>query len=486
MILVICVDLLLVLSLLYTASRKGFESALALAACFLIMLPEEVKIPFGFFDLTAQRLITIVLLAMSFFFKADHTQPRPLPLRAGVLFITFWWILSTMNSIDVSGSLKSVLSLVLDYQLIYVLYAKRVTSKASIESILGRVVDGLIILCIFGVLEAYAHWSVVSLFPATAHRFGTSGSLYIDEARGLRIQSTFGHPILFGSALAMGIPIALHLLTKFNTRLRQWWLWTGVLLMFLCIFKTSSRGPWIALASSLALCVLFGQGRMRRYVCTILLLSSLALVIRPGVWETLQSDYAATMDENSSQGESYIYRYALYDLVIDRVDESLGRSLWGYGPQSFTALHLSGFIHKRWMSFVSCDSSFAALLAETGYVGLGAVTLFLLFPCFAAVRAVRRLSAEHSQLALVLGLNTLIFLFQMSNVAILGWGQQTILLWMVVPLTMIYPSLCESDGTEDVAAGVWPDGMAVQDMDEVEAETSEESRVTFAMEWRSE
>jgi O-Antigen ligase len=462
MALVACLDLFLVLSLVWTAARRGFEATLPLAACFLIMFPEEAKLPiFGVFDLTAQRLVTLVLLICSAFFR-DNTgdQPRRLPLKAGVVFVALWWIVSTLNSIDLSNSLKSVLSLVLDYLMIYMVFATRITSKASMEKILTGVADGLIILCVFGLIEAYANWSVVSLFPATAHRFGTSGGLYVDEARGLRIQSTFGHPILFGSALAMGIPIALHLLTGVKGRLRRAWLWAGLLLMFLCIFKTSSRGPWIALAGSLCLCLLLGRGQLRKYVISILLLAVMAVVIRPGVWETLQNDYAATVDEHSSQGESYIYRYALYRLVMEKVDDSPGRSLWGYGPQSFPSLHLSGFIHQRWMRFVSCDSSFAALLAETGYIGLISMSLILLYPCFFAVRTFRRMDPSNRQLCLILFVNIATFLFQMTNVAILGWGQQTILLWVVIAMTMVYPAVSASEADTQMlteTAQVWND-----------------------------
>jgi hypothetical protein len=45
------------------------------------------------------------------------------------------------------------------------------------------------------------------------------------------------------------------------------------------------------------------------------------------------------------------------------------------------------------------------------------------------------------------------FLFQMTNVAILGWGQQTILLWIVIAMTMTFPAICspetEQNGREE-------------------------------------
>ena len=77
---------------------------------------------------------------------------------------------------------------------------------------------------------------------------------------------------------------------------RRLWLWFGLILMFFCIFKTSSRGSWIALIGSLVLCSLFGQRKMRRYIGTLAVIAVLAMVVRPGAWETIQNDYLATTE----------------------------------------------------------------------------------------------------------------------------------------------------------------------------------------------
>jgi O-Antigen ligase len=445
MILVICVHTLVLISLLWVISKKGVEGALPLAVCFLVIFPEEAKLHLGVFDLTVQRLVTLVLLAASLLTKGDPDGPRTLPLKSGIIFVGLWWTIATADSISFMASFKALLSLFLDYFIVYVIFAKRISNEKTLGKLVGGAVDGLIVLCVFGMLEAYKQWTVVSLFPTMLHRFGESGTLYVDDARGLRIQSTFGHPILFGSALAMGIPMVLHLLTGVPGRARRLWLWLGLMMMFICIFKTSSRGPWIALLASLLLCFLFGQSRMRKYVATLAVIATLAMVIRPGVWETIQNDYGATVDDHSSQGESYIYRYELYRLVMQRVGEDPARLLWGYGPQSFADLHLTGSINGRGMRFVSCDSSFAALLAETGYVGLASMSLLLFYPLLFAFRTYRRMEGANQQLCLVLLTSLMTFLFQMTNVAILGWGQQTILLWIVIAMTMTFPAICASE-----------------------------------------
>jgi hypothetical protein len=430
------------------------EGALPLAVCFIVIFPEEAKLPLGVFELTVQRLVTLVLVAASCLTRENPDGPRTLPLRSGLIFVGLWWTIATADSINVMASIKALLSLFLDYFTVYVIFARRIGNEKTVGKLLGGAIDGLIVVSIFGMLEAYKQWSVVSLFPTMAHRFGQSGTLYVDDARGLRIQSTFGHPILFGSALAMGIPMVLHLLTGVQSRGRRLWLWFGLMLMFICIFKASSRGPWIALLVSLFLCCLFGQSQMRRYVLTLTAIATIAMVIRPGVWQTIQDDYSATVDDHSSQGQSYIYRYELYRLVIAKVGQDPMRFLSGYGPQSFTDLDLVGTIDGRGQRFVSCDSSFAALLAETGYVGLVSMSLLLFYPLLFAFRTYRRMEGSDQQLCLVLFTTMFTFLFQMTNVAILGWGQQTILLWIVIAMTMTFPAVCspetEHKGSEEL------------------------------------
>jgi hypothetical protein len=106
------------------------------------------------------------------------------------------------------------------------------------------------------------------------------------------------------------------------------------------------------------------------------------------------------------------------------------------------------------MRFVSCDSSFAALLAETGYVGLASMSLLLFYPLLFAFRTCRRMEGANQQLCLVLVTSLMTFLFQMTNVAILGWGQQTILFWIVIAMTMTFPAICareiEQNGSEEL------------------------------------
>jgi len=446
MILVLILDFIVIVTLLMVAINKGFTATLPVAAFFLVLFPEESKVSAGdLFDMTTQRLVVLTLLfLMLAMTKQRGASPERLPLKGWIVLLAVWWTLSTVNSIAFTDSAKSLLALFLDYIAVYVIYAKYVPDVETMKKVLFGLVSGVIVCSVFGVMEAYGHWSVVSLFPVEVHRFGSSGDLYHDIARGLRVQSTFGHPILFGTALALAIPMTLYLISLAKKGGRRTFLWIGILLMFTCIFKTSSRGPWLALAASLALLLFFGRGKIQKYMAVISLLTLTVLVVRPGVRETIWNNYVATVDPTSYQGQSYQYRFELYSLVSERLDQSFDRMLLGFGPRSFPMLHLTGKVEGRTMSFASCDSAFAELWAETGYIGLLIVCLMLAVVIFRTVRSARGLPPPDNRLCLLFFVNLAAFCFEMTNAEVFGWGQQTIILWIVMAFTSTYPYLVKA------------------------------------------
>jgi O-Antigen ligase len=447
MFLIIILNILSVGALLWVGMRKGFPQTLPVAAFLLAIFPEESNIPIpGLFDATTRRIIIITLLCLSVFGrKPDRAGPRRLPLGWIVIALTVWWGVSTADSIVFPVSFKASISQVLDYLMIYYLVAKHVRDTDTAKKIVFGMVAGLVVCSFFGTLEAYCEWTVSSLFPAAEHRFQTSGTLYVDQARGLRVQSTFGHPILFGSALAMTIPMSLYLVTETRRKWGNLFLWAGILLQFVCIYKAGSRGPWIALALSLSILLCLGKKNIRRPLLLIFVLTVTVLITRPGVVETIWNDYMATMDSDSYQGGSYQYRYVLYSLAFQELDRSVPRALWGYGPESFYFLGLSGEVNGRPMAFASCDSSFAALLIETGYIGFGIVVLLLVLGLIRTLRGYWRVPSPHNQLCAVFLANIVAFCFMMSNVAIFRWGQQTVLFWIVLALAMVYPQLVKAE-----------------------------------------
>jgi hypothetical protein len=440
---IIVIDILAVILLVGVALVRKLEGALPLAAFLLLLFPVESRIVVpGLFDLTTQRILIAVLFVlymMPGIGPKSADRRRRLPLKYLMVLTIVWMLISSANSVVPAISFKAVLSQVLDFFLPFYILCKTVTRTETIHKILYAMVLALGVLSVFGAVEAYTGWDVTSLFPTIAQRF--DGILNDQTGRGLRVAATFPHPILFGTALALAIPIALYLLSIAKTSGKRFVLWIAIMLMFLNIYKTESRGPWLALILSLGLMTLFGYGRVRRYVILIALLSSTVLVARPGVWGTISGYYHSTLNSQTVMGSSYEWRYALYKLAVTELGRSVPRAIWGYGPQSFFYLGLTGEFLGHIVQFLSCDSSIAELLIETGYVGFLITTLLLLAPALFAFRAWWRTPKNEKGPYLVFLCTMVAYFFMMTNVACYGWGQQNYFLWVCVGFAMVYPRL---------------------------------------------
>lgn len=450
MLLILSIDVFVAGLLIATATTRGLERTLPLATALLILFPVESQITVpGLFDLTTQRVIVLTLLGLYFAtgsrggakLTSDHL---PLVILLSLQFL--WLATSTAHSVVFTISLKTLLSQILDYFVVFYIFVKTIRSVSTIHNILAGFVTAMIFLSFFGAIEAYTGWGLLSLFPEVAHRFSIEG--YGGPDGSGRVQTTFSHPILFGGGLAMAIPLALYL-SSIATRLHQkWFLWAGILVMFLCIYKTGSRGPWIALVISLALLAVAGGRQIRQYLMIITLLTTTVLVARPGVWLTLDNLYGATRDPDSPEGESYQWRFALYDLAFRELGKDSERALWGYGPESFYYLQLTTDFSVdgvlRTVKVESCDSSVAALMIETGYGGLLVTALVLITPALIAFASFRREKEPDRQLHLLLLCNMIAYYFLMTNVAIYGWGQQSYFLWIILAISVAYPALRQS------------------------------------------
>jgi len=449
MLLICVIDVLVVAILVYIATTKSLEAALPFFVFVLTLVPGESRIPLpGLFDLTTQRVATIVLLALYLAFgkkNSGEEQTQASPLKYLILLILGWGLVSTLNSGVFTTSLKTVLSNALDFYLLYYIITKSVTCTETVHKVLRAFIAALVVCCIFGWFEAYFGWNVIDLFPVVVHRFTAGqGGLLSDDGR---VHSTFPHSILFGNALALGIPWALYFLTLAKTTLQKSWLWMAILLMFWNLYKTMSRGPWLALILSAILLMLFAEPRIRKYLLVISLMTISVLIIRPGVWTTLVNTYAETNDPDSARGSSYQYRYDLMHEAEKALGNDVGRLAWGFGPGSFYYLHLQGVDPNTGHveQFDSCDSAFVDIMVETGYIGLLLVIALLLKAFFVSLKGFTNLPKPTNSLCLMFLISLVAYSFMMISVMNWGWGQQSYMLWVVLALSCAYPRLVLSE-----------------------------------------
>jgi hypothetical protein len=354
-----------------------------------------------------------------------------------------WCALSTVNSVVPLMSIKKAVSVICEYYALYFIYWRMLSRVDVIRKVLFAMVLAMIVCSTFGAFEAYGATNVLVYFPKAGHHFDMNA----ETDREIRVQSTFDHPILFGAALAMAIIIALYLVTVVKKGWRVHLLWIGIMLMFLNIYKTSSRGPWLDVMLGCLLLLLFARGKIRRNILFICALSLLAMIIRPGIWSTVKGIYDNSFDMNTSTGTSYEYRYALHRAVTDKLLSSNARASWGYGLESFYDLQLQGEFLGKPHLFLSCDSSWAEITLETGFVGLSILILILLQPVSRTFRDSRLLPPDKRDLSIMLLINFLVFYFQMYSVGMYSWGQNGYMLWMLIAIAFAWRYSTDDDTT---------------------------------------
>jgi hypothetical protein len=430
-------------SIVYT---KGFEQVLPFVTAACIVIPGLVRLHVPLFELTTQRLILVVLVILYLAAGKKNPQMKRIPLGWLIALQIAWALLSTAHSVDPVASFKKLLSVVAEYYLLYFVFVTSITSVRTIYKILGAMVTALTICSILGVLSVYAQFDVMSLFPTVESKIGIA--LGIQGGGGGRLASTFPHPILYGAALALGLTIAMHLAKLSCPGRRRIILWISILLMFLNIYKSVSRGPWLALILAFVLYMLFEEAKIRKYQLKIAILCILVMIVRPGVFNTISDLYKETVappDWNNPKGLSYQYRYELRRVAQSALAKSADRALLGYGMETFSDLGLRGNLGGHDFPFMSCDSAWIEIMIETGYVGLLLIVIILMKPLLLAWKDYRRLDHPAKYLSLTFFILFVIYYFMMLSVAMYSWGQEGYMLWILVAACYAYHNLVRSE-----------------------------------------
>jgi len=440
--LIVLIDVVVVATLVSVATRKGLEEALPYFAFFVTALPDECRITLpGLFDLRAQRVVVIVL-AILFLKSRRRSKISTFPLKHLMLFNFVWVLASTSASIVFMTSLKQGVAQLIEYYFLYYIVLKTVSKVRTITTIVYAMIAAMSLCSTLGLLEIYAHWNVLSIFPPeTQSIYGTLLHDVFD--RGIRARSMFVHPIHFGAALAMVIPFALYLLTtRSKNRLQKAFLYLSLLLMFWSLYKTGSRGPWLATALAMVVLTFASEAKIRKRIISVAALAAVLLIVRPGIADTLVNMYDATFDPGSRMGSSFLYRPVLFHTVMEMLDDNPLRALLGYGLGSFREkgliIEMPGVETHRWYT---CDSTWILSWYETGYIGLLIFSVLLLRPAFLALRSFRKLPRSDCYFSLVFFSSLTTFYVVMMSVAIYGWGQNGHMLWMVIAISVAYPIL---------------------------------------------
>jgi O-antigen ligase len=203
-------------------------------------------------------------------------------------------------------------------------------------------------------------------------------------------------------------------------------------ILFSC-YLSFSRGPWIAAMLAGIGMFLFAGRAIRRQSIIVIVLITIAMVLRPGVWETITASAHDTTNVDSFKGQTYQYRWELWGVAWNKISRSGDRLLFGFGQGATevmtfdTELSYTGETTKLW----SWDNHYAATMMEDGLIGLLSFAgLYLLF--FWKLFRVRNALVEEDETmhAAILAAMAAM-LFMMTNVAMFA-PQLNYLLWSLI------------------------------------------------------
>ena len=429
---------LMVIGTLVKTSRRRLEGALPWFCFFLVLMPLEAKVVIpGLFDVNTMRVSLLTLLCL-YWKKRKRLNREPIPFR-GMMFVHIAWaVLSCMYSLAVTTSFKQLLAQLLEFYLMYYLLVRIISSVTTIHKMLYAMMMAIAICCVLGLFEPYANWSVLRIFPSQNWITYNGGldPLYSELGRGIRVRSTFPHPILFGDALAMSIPLALYLISIWPKGRQRSFLWVSLILMFWAIYKTESRGPWLATAMCSLMLFLMVKKRVRRYLIILAALSGIAVLSRPGILDTINALYQATTDPTQPVGTSYLYRHTLSVAIREAVVASPTRALLGYGLGTFRQLGLQITFLDQTRLWYTCDDNWSLFLYETGYVGLILIGALLFSAALYALRTRWMFRGGEGAMSGVFFVCLAGFYFLMLSVAAYSWGQQGYMSWILISLAV--------------------------------------------------
>jgi len=230
--------------------------------------------------------------------------------------------------------------------------------------------------------------------------------------------------------------------------------WVLLLVMGLCLYKTSTRGPWLAIVVSYGFLLLVPSPRIQRTVVTFGVLTGLFLMVRSEVYNSIERIVLQSFDTNTSIGSSYEYRYALVDVARDALSVDSLRTLFGYGPETFFYLNLKREFLGTEYTFRSCDSSWIQSAIETGLLGFSILAILLGGLFLYQAYNIRNLSGKSKDMMACIAAFNLSFLFLMSNVAIYGWVQFGHVYWILAALSVAIVRIRKNSGevAEEMAA----------------------------------
>jgi hypothetical protein len=346
------------------ALNKGFVYGLGFGTALLVALPHMLRVPAGFFELTIQRVIIILIFLQWLRLPKGERTERPAALLPSLVCVGLCQFVSMVQSPSVADSLKSLISFGIETCLFYVIVATSVKDIRAGLWLIRCACMGIAAAAVAAWLQKYAGFDVRAFLGAS-----TSPEMQRD------ILGSFPHRIMLGYAMAMTIPLLVGLLAATESKPETRRYGVALVVIIAACYFSMSRGPWLATGLVAIGLAWLGTSRPRRVIVMAGVAVLVVVIVRPGVWDTIYDLNAETFQGDTLKGKSYEYRWVLWRVAVGEITKSVPRTLFGYGGMSHEGMDLSGYFGKQHggnvatLGFTSFDNNYAADLLEFGLVG---------------------------------------------------------------------------------------------------------------------
>ena len=399
------------------------ESLMQLYVIVLILVPNAIQVALGGFALTATRALAPAILGVFLIRLLNGRESvRRSPLDLAIAFFALTLLVGfvlTTQSGDVSSkryAISRLIAFAFEYFSVYYLVFWTVQGEAARRRMVAVAVAALGVAAGYGVLEAFTHHNFVNDLNTGLAKEDVVRRIFV-RADLTRARSLYEHPISFGTALAMALPLALHLTSYARSERGRLISYAALAVMTVGLVASVSRGPYIAAILALACVFLFGRtGRVRvKLVVTLTVAGIVAVTFAWPLFQRLLATFQIDASVNS--------RLVDYPLVMQifRAHPIVGQGLGTLNP----------------LSFQYVDNYFLKTLGELGAVGVAAMLILLVSILVRLFLAGRRApTGEERSLGVALFAAAVAFTFQTATFDSFSFSKSGGLYWALVAIGM--------------------------------------------------
>ena len=354
---------------------------------FYLILPDYFAIEFSetLPLLTASRILNLLLtVSVVLFGKKGTTLKKGIKDKSYIAFIL---ILEFVNVVNLSSSfgpsLKTILSLLLEYYLLTYIIICLVDSEEKINTALTAMVYASILIGILGAIETVTGINVFYYLTTTKREMLQSQYLRYGV---LRASGPFGHAVYFGNYAVCMIPFTLYL---YDIKKKPIF-FVAFLINIISVLLSGSRGSVVFLIILLIYIWIKKRRKdTRKYTRNLVLLIPIVLItfiIFPNLFNmayTIIESSLESLTNNSTERSNNLVGNV--NAILSRLEQwsgflwtvNNGKAVFGFGNNAHMEGLISYFVNGVWVRRKTFDVGFVAIFCQYGLVGT--VGYFILF-----------------------------------------------------------------------------------------------------------